>query len=326
MRIKIACWNVGGASFLKKPELQKSPGAHSELLARLCQDHDPDFVLLQEVVGYPDRGTGRTQNLVGPLVDDSGKPWNHYRQSDIIDTAQHSHPNKWGQVRTKGEWSPADRLVQGNALLWRHDIAHTSIWEDSARPGDTLQIEEVRLETGLFMGTRTTEPRVASVAHFVHEDRHVFVVNVHLTTLVGEREDLAETDKRGSQIRLAQIRVILDGVVSRYNSWRRERNGGKGPIPLWIIGGDFNATENSEEIAEMGRARFVDVCPRKGFGTKRRRGGKQAELTVDYIFVGLRYYSCWRDGRDPKIVNPSEPLYWPSNPSDHYPIVAEVEV
>jgi len=191
------------------------------------------------------------------------------------------------------------------------------------RAGAELRQEIIRIDTGLYTGNRDTEPRLAVVSHFFLESRHVLLVNLHLTTLTHEREGFPERDCMGTEIRLKQLDVILNGIVSRYNTWRAA--GGAMDTPdraLWFLTGDYNATEDSLEIAKLKRLNFMDLCPRKGTGTKCSRGNLNAALTLDYIFAGPAYYVF-----DPAKVKRflartgREPLYDVTT-SDHYPIIA----
>jgi endonuclease/exonuclease/phosphatase family metal-dependent hydrolase len=182
----------------------------------------------------------------------------------------------------------------------------------------------IRIDTGLYIGTRDTEPRIAVVSHFICENRHVFMVNLHLTTLLNEREGFPERDCLGAEIRGQQLDIVLNGIVSRYNRWREKQYAIDSETrPIWFLAGDFNATENSLEIEKMKRLNFLDLCPDKGSGTKRGKNGRSAALTLDYIFAGPAYYAF--DPRKVKrlLIKTSQPPLYEIAVSDHYPIVAK---
>ena len=100
----------------------------------------------------------------------------------------------------------------------------------------------------------------------------IFVVNLHLTTLMMEREGVPETDALASRTRQAQLETVFYGIISTYNSWRRNGYRDRGDrrdedptetfmrySPVWILAGDFNFTEESQEYAFMKRMNFIDT-------------------------------------------------------------------
>lgn len=166
----------------------------------------------------------------------------------------------------------------------------------------------------------------------------VFVVNVHLTTLTGEREGIAEIDEKASEIRLRQLDIVLNGIVSRYNGWRRgnyqyrgerrkpDRNETfKRHSPIWILCGDFNFTPESAEYSAIIARNFVDANPKKGKGTKGKERGAKAEATItcDYIFVGPKFIALSPVFTD-IITSGNPPPFDDIKVSDHYPLLAEI--
>lgn len=312
---------MDGISFLKT-----DPGKRKPLKALITRQLEndcilkylPDFIAVQETVKYEENGV--VQELVDP-------PEGYcYRSSISIDTTSQNNPVKWQPIREAGKWPANTYLGQGNGLLWRKDLPHCSIWDrtgEKARCGKELHQEVIRIDTGLFIGTRDTEPRIAAVSHFICKNRHVFVVNLHLTTLLKEREGFPERDCLGAEIRSRQLDIVLNGIVSRYNRWREKQyvvdyeN-----RPIWFLAGDFNATENSLEIEKIKRLNFLDLCPDKGSGTKRKKSCRNAALTLDYIFAGPAYYAFDPHAVKRELKKTSRPPLYEVNVSDHYPIVA----
>jgi endonuclease/exonuclease/phosphatase family metal-dependent hydrolase len=151
-----------------------------------------------------------------------------------------------------------------------------------------------------------------------------------------EREGVPEVDRLASRIRLAQLDIIFDGIVSRYNRWKRggflQRGEHRRPEswetferyePLWVLTGDFNATPKSVEYQTILNMNFLDVVTNKGGGTKAPGAGNPPTLTLDYVFAGPAFVSL-----DP-LVLPSGIL---NNQvhyelvSDHLPMIANVPV
>jgi hypothetical protein len=207
------------------------------------------------------------------------------------------------------------------------------------------RMEVVKLESGLYLGDRNTEPRAALVAHLVLTQLHhggkehkltkpldVFIVNVHLTTLQFEREGVPGIDEEGTRTRLRQIDIILEGIVSRYNTWRKEdyriKNDKSAPVgqasrhpPIWIITGDFNFTPESIEYQTIVRRGFIDLLPNHDVGTKASGLGETPTLTVDYVFAGPRYEALDPDVARKGITLNHVEVNNDTSLSDHYPII-----
>lgn len=326
--ITILSWNIDGLGYLRTVRAEREPmrrTINDELRNCLIERYHPDFILLQEVVRYENEGRERKE-----IVDmaEIGESY-HYHSSMVIDTEKNNHPGKWGPIREQGGWGNNTYLAQGSAILWKRDIRHCSIWEhdrDNLSMSRYLEQEEVRLDNGLYTGDRDSEPRTATVSRFLVHERDLLLVNLHLATLKGEREGLPERDEAGSKLRLWQLDIILNGIVSRYNFWRENHEELQTqPKPFWFLAGDFNGTEVSTEIQKLKRMRFQDVSPIKGAdgrgsGTKRSKGEKRASITLDYIFAGIEYYAF-----DPlKMREKTEqcPPVYEVQTSDHFPVVA----
>ena len=184
---------------------------------------------------------------------------------------------------------------------------------------------------------RDTEPRYALVTHFIFNPKgnpkplDIFVVNIHLTTIMKEREGISEVDLKATEIRLDQIAKIFNGIVSRYNLWKEQgfpECGDKRIIedwetekrhqPLWILTGDFNFAPTSIEYETIQKMNFMDIVPVKGLGTKSRGLGNIAALTVDYVFAGPKPISMDIEEIRNNQVLPQVKV------SDHYPMYAKI--
>lgn len=208
-------------------------------------------------------------------------------------------------------------------------------------------IERVPLRTCLYFGERGTEPREALIAHFIYNPKNeddkpldIFVVNLHLTTLMMEREGIPNIDLEATRIRLSQIDAVFRDIVSQYNQWknqgflergkRRESEDwkywetDKRYEPVWVLAGDFNFTPESVEYATIDKMNFINVVPIRGSGTKAKGVGKPATLTLDYIFAGPKYISL-----DPIITGAgigNNEVYHYTRSSDHYPMYAKIPI
>jgi len=338
-KFTIMNWNVAGAKYLEDPELRREEFRLkiNETLTRLVKTHEPDVITLQELVQFgPEK-----KNLINP------PPGYKLHVFTLIDTERLSIRAKWDKVEHKGNWPKGTFFAQGNGFLFKEDLPHQPLWalpKAGAHRTNMLPphyVEKVGLESGLYFGDRDTEPRAALVAHFVFNPRgikplDIFVVNVHLTTLTMEREGVPEIDRLATRVRLAQLDIIFDGIVSRYNRWKRggflqrgeHRKAEKWETfnrhePVWIVTGDFNFTPTSVEYQTISNMNFMDVVPTKGAGTKSPGAGNRATLTLDYVFAGPAFVSL-----DPLIL----PAGITGNQvhdervSDHFPMVAIIPV
>jgi endonuclease/exonuclease/phosphatase family metal-dependent hydrolase len=340
MDFRILNWNIGGARFLKESE-PKRKDTRKQLnneLRWLIRRYNPDVVTLQEIVRY-----GKSKKDAEDIID----PVRSYRYFSfpLIDSDRLSSEAKWSAIKARGGWPRASFFAQGNAMLFRKDVPHFPVWDLSACgektwPGKRHFVEQVNMEYGLYFGHRSSEPRAALVAHFIYNPKpnkplDIFVVNLHLTTLLMEREGIPEIDMEASKIRLAQLDLIFRGIVSRYNRWKHqdfpERGGPrkkephetyKRYEPVWILAGDFNFTPESVEYQTVQRMNFIDAVPNKGSGTKAKGAGKEATIVVDYIFAGPKFISL-----NPLIIEDEvsgNTVQHDAKGSDHYPMFAKI--
>jgi endonuclease/exonuclease/phosphatase family metal-dependent hydrolase len=136
---------------------------------------------------------------------------------------------------------------------------------------------------------------------------------------------------------MAQLDIIFDGIISRYNSWKRggfrergeHRKAEKWETfdrhePVWILAGDFNSTPASQEYKAIQDLNFMDVVPHKGAGTKAPGPGNPATLTLDYVFAGPAFIAL-----DPLIM-PSgiqdNHVVEDTRISDHLPMIANIPI
>lgn len=219
-------------------------------------------------------------------------------------------------------------------------------------------IEHVHLDSGIYFGDRNTEPRAALVAHLIVDplmeesridEKHadgfkpldVFIVNLHLVTIMKERVGIPKIDTEAVRLRRTQLDIVFDGIVSRYNSWADDGYPQRGQKqqpkdwetfhrhkPVWILCGDFNFTEDSEEYNFIKQRYFIDTTPPKGrrsphgVGTKTSGAGNPPTLTLDYIFAGPKFIAFApvfeEDGINRNIVDHD------IRASDHYPVFSRL--
>ena len=216
-----------------------------------------------------------------------------------------------------------------------------------------LIIKHVHLDSGLYFGDRDTEPRAALVSHLIvdplsnqnpitgqnanQKPLDIFIVNLHLVTIMKERVGIPNVDSRAVRMRRAQLDIIFDGIISRYNSWsddgypqrgrkrkQKEWETFRRHKPVWILCGDFNFTEDSEEYDFIKRRNFIDTTPEdnrrspNGNGTKASGAGNPPTLTLDYIFAGPNFIAF--DPVFKEAGRHQNTVIHDVQSSDHYPV------
>lgn len=329
MRFNVLNWNIGGAKVLEQKTRQQRALTRkgiNDALDSILKDHDnigipqPHVITLQEIVQFREPGLAKVE-----LIDQDRFPDYQYHAFPLIGSRTLSSRAKWDLIKDQSDWHEETEFAQGNGFLIRKGAPLFPVWDlsnlDQPIPESDHLIELIHLDSGLYFGDRNTEPRAALVAHFrfdpdepthasgsLRKPLDIFVVNVHLTTLMMEREGVPEIDRSATRLRMAQLDVVLNGIVSRYNSWRRsgflQRNKARLEkahetftrySPIWILAGDFNFTEASSEYDYVTRMNFADTVPDAknlgewGRGTKSGGPGKPPTLTLDYVFAGPRF-------------------------------------
>jgi hypothetical protein len=363
----ILSWNVGGSKYLEA--LSTAPDRHAVKavsktyervaanLGGLLSKFRPDIVTLQEIVrpnaGESSNGVIEDLGIVDilrkvPIISGYKSEFFPVLSSrcDLIRPSFHA-------LRR----SLLDRIdfEQGYAVLYKNEAAVLSphpIWDEVA-PADVRAFAPIHLSGGLYFGNRDTEPRLAVMGRFRRllsrgKVLDVCVLNVHLPTLHGERENLPSIDLRARTARLRSIEVVLDSIITPYNEHIRKkgeerRQGRKEGIrqktPLWCITGDLNCMPDSDELQLLRKVGFVDLhaeLPERG--TKIDRTREDPQITFDYVLVGPKYTLLGGRGYDTKgkrnlIVREDG---WQTNrdgvgcfpyelfPSDHLPLFGEI--
>ena len=329
-----------------------------------------------------DNETNPTDLLDKDYFSKYGYNFHFFKMIDTITHSARGKWNNIINAETNGKkhWIGDPYFAQGNAILVRHDLNLFPVWSiphlnvDYAKYVSAKHMgnrsvshtnasceicfasEIVYVEQGLYLGNRDTEPRAAIVTHLVVSDNlertrnislnkplDIFIVNLHLTTITNEREGIPFVDEKATKIRLKQLDIIFNDIISRYNSWRQideyKLRGSQYPTieniettkrhkPLWILAGDFNFMPNSYEYEYIINRKFIDLIrnsiDRKG--TKANKLGKEPTHTLDYTFAGPLYDSISPREVAEVYVRNSSKTSFSHKVSDHYPIVINIPV
>ncbi len=335
MSLKIMSWNMAGAKLLGKLSPQPQPVAVEYIDAYKSvwsetkntylnqfgkNDFTPDIILLQECIGFIDtRGEndqcGRWQKA-SHILESIFSDYSCFFFPSVS-SHKNPHPAKW----EKYNLPKYIEAQQGYGICVKTKENLRKLWitnkDNNKAPGEfdipepnqyQLCFEAINTTTGAYLGTRDTEPRLAVLGRMKLEispgnERYINFLNIHLTTLKGEREGNIKLNRVASETRLTQLNLILNNVISAYQGsqeYRVPRISEAYKEDIWVIAGDFNATPDSVEISLIRRMGFIDGNPIKQLydvtgqykgmvGTKWSLDPKRSlpPTVVDYIFFGL---------------------------------------
>ena len=342
MEIKIMSWNMAGAKLFEQLDPKPGPvaGSYTDAFRQVWEnsvrswlanpdDDEPDIILLQECIGFEDRSSspsGRWQD--GSLI--LNKIFSGYDCFFFPAVTSHNnpHPGKWNRYIEGGaveNYIPAYiDIQQGYGICIRKGVSSRKLWvpwqdpkdvpehADKADPYCVSCFEPVHITTGLYLGNRDTEPRMVIMGRAKLESdghsRYLNYLNIHLNTLNGEREGNVRLNRSAATSRLQQVELILDNIVSAYQettSYRMPTGMEQGERDIWVIGGDFNTTPDSAEVAMIRQSGFIDAIPDKriedadpGSGFHGQVGSKWSlddagtpAIMLDYIFCGLEQFT-----------------------------------
>lgn len=337
MQIRVMSWNMAGAklfdkldsrpydvasSYIKAYKYAWEKGIVGNLTVPPNPPKYPDIILLQECIGFVDtrdEPSGRWQSGEEILQQIfSGYTCFFF---PALSSYKNPHPAKWEKYR-KGSgqenYLPDEiEAQQGYGICVHNPNQLRKIWVKNAQQDDTIALKQddyhlcfaaINTTTGLYLGDRDTEPRLVILGRMrvgtnSLEERYVNFLNVHLTTLKGERIGNLRLNRGGSNYRIQQLDLIMDNIISSYQEAttnRIPRTSNTRKDDVWILGGDFNSTPDSEEVSFVKRMGFIDGNPDKKLldatdskfgdkiGTKWSLADPDLPMTVlDYIFCGL---------------------------------------
>jgi len=343
--INVMSWNIAGAKMFNHLDYPPDHAASSYVEAyynawrQIVRDllptsadgsKYPDIILLQECIGFRDtraEPSGRWES--GKRILQQIFRGYECFFFPALSSRTHLHPGKWKKFQLGSIRNFIPDYVeaqQGYGICIRDPSALRKLWvqeEDKSQmsrhsdlPGSDFELcfEVVNAVPGLYLGSRDTEPRLMVMGRIKMGspetvERYVNLVNVHLTTLRGERTGIPSINREAQNMRLQQIDLLVNRIVSAYQGADKHRiprpKGEQGKEDIWILGGDFNALPGSREIKELREAGFID-----GHDASKRKiidpGGSHHDLpgtkwsledpgrrpiVVDYIFCGLEHTS-----------------------------------
>ncbi len=295
-QFRLMTYNIKGKTGELAPALDS--------IIQVILDISPDILVIQEAAEFQDAdGTWhRTLARIAQALD-IGK---HVYWEPTVSMQEHMNVQK--PLFVRGIFNDWQDWRIGNAILSRWGFVRLG---DPSKAGVPRSVP--LYQTPLYCGNRDTEPRYALVARIDKTPIFPFVVGVHLTTLIGEREQdghpspLSGKAEQAQLLRFTQAKRLLDLL--------REHVLERGEVAFLL--GDFNAVASEScisSVLEM-EGGFVHLTPTQGPDVTHL----QVSGPIDHIFVYPRdrlvEYKCW-------IVD--SPIA--RQASDHLPVVADVQI
>lgn len=266
----------------------------SEALLTLIRQIKPDLLCVQEIAQYVD-GDGIKHSMVDLIRE--GVHFSHAYYGETLSMKRHMQVRKdlmvEGLFKDWWDWS------KGNAVFSRIPFARLGSEKRDGFPRNVPIFQPLTYE-----GTRDTDPRFAIIAR-VKRAPFPYLVNMHLTTLVGERGEAPQEKviRSARELRAEQILRVMDLV---------EANILKAGLPL-ILTGDFNANPDEYALSGILEAEkgFTRLIPENPIPTHPFAG------EVDHFYISptgvLREYRC-------KVIDTD----LAHRSSDHLPVVADL--
>ncbi|NLE83269.1 MAG: hypothetical protein GX603_01990 [Chloroflexi bacterium] len=294
LKLRIMTLNLGGGvkNYTGSPEITTGK-AHA--LAQLVTDIDPDFLGVQEISQYID-ADGGDHSMVERLRLDGG--FDHYYYGETLSMKKHMQIKK--DLMINGLFNDWWDWSKGNAIFSNTPLARLGNPTKEGVPRNVPIFQPLSYE-----GTRNTDPRYVILTRLKAEP-YPYIMNLHLTTLVGERGEHVWSDvvESARQTRSQQISRVL-GLAEEHILIPEH--------PL-ILMGDFNAEVTEYSLKDMLRDHsFVHLTPEEQTATLAKAG------MVDHLFFfpARRLVSY-----NAHIVN--TPLA--HSVSDHLPVVADIVI
>lgn len=295
LRLRVMTLNLGGGikNFSGAPE--ESTYKNAALLDLLAQLR-PDVLCVQEIDQYID-AEGIKHGMVELIKSIGEYPYHCY--GETLSMKRHMQVKKDlmvdGLFKDWWDWS------KGNAIFSRLPFARLG---DESREGVPRNVPIFQPLS--YEGTRDTDPRYVILTR-LKRSPFPFLLNLHLTTLVGERGEgeREDTIAEAQQIRSEQVSRIISLV---------EENILKQGLPL-LLAGDFNAQPGEPALHQALEAEhgFIRLVPSNDIPTHPVAG------PVDHIYFSpanhLYSYTCQVISND-----------LAHRISDHLPIIADVVI
>ena len=295
LKLRLMTLNLGGGvkNFTGSPE---TASGKALAMAELLNEIQPDFLAVQEIAQYID-ADGTLHSMVERTKRDGNFDYSFY--GETLSMKKHMQIKK--DLMINGLFNDWWDWTKGNAVLSKTAFARLGNSGKEGVPRNIPIFQPLSYE-----GTRDTDPRYVILSR-LKQDPFPYIINLHLTTLVGERGDhvWSEVSDAAKLTRSQQMSRIL-GLVEQHILLQNQ--------PLILLG-DFNAEVSEYSLKNMLERdhNFVHLAPLEKISTHSSAG------VVDHIFFfpAKRLISY-----EAKVIN--SPLA--HRISDHLPVVADIVI
>jgi endonuclease/exonuclease/phosphatase family metal-dependent hydrolase len=295
-RFRLMTYNIGGG--------RKDLGSQPDDIAQVIEQVSPDILAIQEAASCQD-ADGVWHSLLSQVAK-AGAFGNNAHFAPALSMKEHMVVQKGLFVH--GLFNDWQDWRQGNATLSRWEFVRLG---DPSQSGTPRNVPLFRAP--LYEGNRDTEPRYALLSRIKAPHLAPFVVGLHLTTLVGEREREGGAHPQPERLEAAQALRVQQ--AKRLLALLQDHVLARGEVVFLL--GDFNAPASESCITSVlvDEGRFKRLNPTND----QEATHSEAIEPIDHILVypgdRLIEYRCW-------IVD--TPLA--REASDHLPVVADVTV
>lgn len=294
-KLRVMTLNLGGGVKNFSGTIETSSGK-AKSLAKLIDDIKPDFFGVQEIAQYTD-ADGSLHSMIERISSDGGFDYSYY--GETLSIKKHMQIKK--DLMINGLFNDWWDWSKGNAVFSHIPFSRLGNIEKEGVPRNVPIFQPLSYE-----GTRDTDPRYVILTR-LKKDPYPFMMNLHLTTLVGERGEhvWSEVVDAAKLTRSQQISRIL-GLVEQHVLMPEH--------PL-IMMGDFNARIDEYSLKENLERdhKFVHLSPLEDLPTHPTAGA------VDHIFFfpAKRLLSFEAHVVDNDLTH---------SISDHLPVVADLVI
>lgn len=295
MNLRVMTFNLGGGvkHFSGTTETAASK---AEAMSQLMRMVKPDVLAVQEVSQYTD-ADGNLQSMMQRIAWDAG--FDHQFYGETLSMKRNMQIKK--DLMINGLFNDWWDWSKGNGLFSRVPFSRLG---DANKEGDPRNVPI--FQPLVYEGSRDTDPRYVILSRLKQEP-FPFLLNLHLTTLTGERGPNAWQDAVDAAVAMRQQQVAkVMGLIEEHVLAR--------DLPV-ILMGDFNARPEEYTLHGMLEEErgFVRMKPSNPVATHPVAG------ELDHIFFfpsrRLQSYRC--------TIIESELAH---RISDHLPVVADLEI
>jgi len=293
---RLMTYNIGGA--------RRNFGSFLPAIKEVIKEASPDILVIQEVAEFQD-ADGAWHSALSQIAQARGFG-KHVHFGPTICMREHMHVQQ--SLFIHGIFSNWQDWRKGNAILSRWKFVRL---DDPSKPGMPRNVP--LYQTPLYQGNRDTEPRYALIARINKVPVFPFVLDVHFTTLVAEREQARDSCPLPGKAEEAQI--LRFKQAKRLLDLLREHVLERGEVVFLL--GDFNAVASELCIASVLEIEggFVHLTPSKGPDVTHLKAIGPIDHILVYPRNRLVEYQCWI------VDSPTA-----RRASDHLPVIADVKV